>query len=113
MKEIKAIIQPHMLDRVVAALHELPHFPGLTVLDVTGQGRGRGEDHAYEATLDSVFSSKRKLIEIICADDAAESIADAIRTRAHTGRSGDGIITITDIVEVIRIRSGERGEQAV
>jgi nitrogen regulatory protein P-II 1 len=113
MKEIKAIIQPHMLDRVVAALHELPHFPGLTVLDVIGQGRGRGKHHAYKATLDTVFSSRRKRIEIICADDAAESIAQAIRDFAHTGRSGDGIITIAEIADVIRIRSGERGEQAV
>ena len=113
MKEIKAIIQPHMLDRVVSALHELPHFPGLTILDVVGQGRGRGEQHAYKATLDTVFNSKRKLIEIICADDAAGTIAETIRHHAHTGRSGDGVITIADIAEVIRIRSGESGEKAV
>ena len=113
MKEIKAIIQPHMLDKVVTALHELPHFPGLTVLDVIGQGRGRGAHHKYQATLESVFNSKRKLIEIICDDEIAESMAGVIRQHAHTGRPGDGIITITDIAEVIRIRSGKRGEQAV
>ena len=55
MKEIKAILQPHVLSRVIHALHELPHFPGLTVLDALGQGRGRGQGGTFVLTDESLF----------------------------------------------------------
>lgn len=114
MKEIKAIIQPHMLDRVVSALRALPHFPGLTILDVIGQGRGRGKDHAYEPSLDDILRThKHKLIEIVCSDEMAPTIAEGICKAAHTGNSGDGIVTIANLERVVRIRSGEEQEQAV
>ena len=113
MKEVKAVVHPHMLDRVLDALHELPHFPGVTILDVTGQGRGIGRGHAFEPTLDELSDLRRKLVEIICTDDVAGDIAEAIRRAAHTGLRGDGIITITDIAQVIRIHSGEQQEEAV
>jgi nitrogen regulatory protein P-II 1 len=113
MKQVKAIIQPHMTDRVSNALHELPHFPGMTVFEVSGQGRGRGEGGAYLPTEETIFYERRKLIEIVCGDEAAESIAETIRQAARTGTRGDGLIVITDIDTVIRIRSGERQEKAV
>jgi nitrogen regulatory protein P-II 1 len=113
MKEVKAIIQPHMLQPVVQALHELPHFPGLTIIDVKGEGRGAGEGHAYEATVESIFNVNRKLIEIVCADELAVSIGETIRKAAHTGHRGDGLIVITDIEQVIRIRSAERQDAAL
>lgn len=113
MKEIKASIQPHMADQVIKALHELPHFPGLTMFEVSGQGRGRGEGGAYLPTEETIFHDRRKLIQIVCADEVAESIAETIRQAARTGMRGDGLIVITDIGEVIRIRSGERQKQAV
>lgn len=113
MKEVKAVIQPHMMDRVIKALHELPHFPGMTIFEVSGQGRGRGEGGAYLPTEETIFYERRKLIEIVCADEAAESIAEAICRSARTGMRGDGLILITDIPAVIRIRSGERQDAAL
>jgi len=113
MKSVKAIIQAHMLGRVLSALHELPHFPGLTIFDVKGQGRGRGQNRAYSATEGDIFFSDHKQIEVICADIQASVIAETIYQSAHTGRSGDGIIWIADVAEIVRIRSGERGEPAV
>lgn len=113
MKQIKAIIRPHMLERVVAALHELPHFPGFTVLHAQGQGRGRGQGGAFKATEESIFQDKRIVIELIASDELAESIAVTIEKAAHTGHPGDGVIVITNIERVIRIRSGETQENAV
>jgi nitrogen regulatory protein P-II 1 len=114
MKEIKATIQPHVLNRVLWALRELPHFTGVTVLDTTGHGRSRGKDHAYEASPDeTLMTHKHKRIEIICSDALAPSIAETIRKAAHTGHPGDGIITIADLDQVVRIRTGEEQEQAV
>lgn len=113
MKQVKAIIQPHMTSRVVQALHEMPHFPGLTIFEVSGQGRGGGPDGIYKPSIDDIFERKRRLIEIVCSDDEAEKIAETIRQAAHTGRHGDGIIVITDIAQVIRIRTGEKHESAV
>jgi nitrogen regulatory protein P-II 1 len=113
MKEIKATIQSHMADKVIHALHELPHFPGLTIFEMSGQGRGRGEGGAYLPTEETIFYERRKRIEIICGDEVAGSIAETIRNAARTGVRGDGLIIITDINTVIRIRSGERQDRAV
>lgn len=113
MKQVKAIIKPHMASRVIAALQELPHFPGLTIFEVNGQGRGEGPGGAYECTPENIFNNKRQVIEIICADELAQNLADTIRQAAHTGLSGDGLIIITEIAQVIRIRSGETQEKAV
>lgn len=113
MKEVKAFIQPHILGRVVQALHALPHFPGITISDVVGQGRGRGVGGAFRVTEEEIFFHKKKLIEVVCADDLAPTIAEAIRAAAHTGLPSDGLIVITDISDAVRIRTGERADQAV
>ena len=113
MKQVKAIIKPHMSSKVIAALHELPHFPGLTLFEVSGQGRGSGPGGAYECKVENIFENKRRVIEVICADDLADGIAKTIRQAAHTGTQGDGLIVITNIADVIRIRSDERQEKAV
>ena len=113
MKQVKAIIQPHMTNKVLEALHELPHFPGLTIFEVSGQGRGCGPSGEYKPAVDDIYERKKRLIEIVCSDSAADQIADTIRVAAHTGRHGDGIIVITEIQEVIRIRTGEKHEGAV
>lgn len=105
MKEIKAIIQPHMLGAVVHALHDLASFPGLTITHVDGQGRGRGAGGTFQATAENVFLHRKTVIEIYCEDDAqAEQIAATIHRAAHTGRPGDGIIVIRPIDQLIRIR---------
>ena len=111
MKEIKAILQPHVLARVIHALHELPHFPGLTVLDAAGQGRGRGNNGEFVLNDESLFFHKKKLLEIVADDALAPQIVEIIRQTAHTGTHGDGLILVTDIETAVRIRTGEvRGE---
>ena len=113
MKEIKAIIQPHMLQRVMAALHELPHFPGVTVSDCQGQGRGHGAGGHFEATPESIFFIKRLKLEIFCADTIAEELVRIIQRTAHTGNQGDGVIMVADLDRVTRIRTGQEQDEAV
>src|SRR5215207_3743100 len=108
MKEIRAIIQPHMLRRVIEALHELPHFPGCTVSDTFGQGRGRGAGGEFISDMEDLFFHKKKLLTVFAASEAAEHITKVIQTAAHTGNPGDGLIVVSDVDRVIRIRSGEQ-----
>jgi nitrogen regulatory protein P-II 1 len=113
MKQINAVIQPHMLSNVVRALHELPHFPGFTVSDVRGQGRGRGAGGSFKVTEDSIDYHRKVMLHIACFDDLQSSITDAIQRAAHTGNAGDGLIVVTEVSEVIRIRTGEKQENAL
>jgi nitrogen regulatory protein P-II 1 len=113
MKEIKAIIQPHMLPRVMDALHALPHFPGATVSDCQGQGRGRGQGGQFEATHETIFFVKKVKLEVFCADAITDEIVDVIQRAAHTGNPGDGVILVTDLPRVVRIRTGQEKEEAV
>lgn len=108
MKEIKAYIAKHKLDAVVRALHRIDGLTGLTVLDSSGYGRGLV--HAVEPELD--FHPGVKL-EIICRDDLAEPIINAIEKAAHTGLKSDGKIYVVNIEHAVRISTGERGEDAV
>ncbi len=113
MKEIKAILQPHAVSRVVRGLHELPHFPGFTLSDVLGQGRGRGQSGAFVINEESLFLQPRKMLTIFASDEAASGIVEAIRSHARTGNPGDGIIVVTEIIETIRIRTGEAQNDAL
>ncbi len=113
MKEIKAIIQPHMLTKVIDALHALPHFPGLTVSDCLGQGRGVGTGGQYVATEQTIGFHKMTKLELLCSDAAASDLARVIQQVAHTGNPGDGVIMIADLPRVIRIRTGQEQDEAV
>lgn len=113
MKEIKAIIQPHMLQKVMEALHALPHFPGVTVGDCQGQGRGRGSAGRFDPTQETVFFKKMTKLEVFCADDQCDGLVAVIQRAAHTGNAGDGVIMVADLPQVVRIRSGERQDAAV
>lgn len=113
MKEIKAIIQPHVLNRVMDKLHQLPHFSGVTVTDCQGQGRGLGAGGHYEPTAESIFFAKRTKLELFCADDVCDEVVRAIREASHTGNAGDGVISVADLDRVVRIRSGEERDRAV
>jgi nitrogen regulatory protein P-II 1 len=113
MKEIKAILQPHIITKVVRALHALPHFPGLTLSEARGQGRGRGAGGSFKLTEDDIDYHRKVILEVVCNDDLAASIAETIRQAAHTGNKSDGIIIVSELGEVIRIRTGEKQDQAV
>ena len=112
MKRIEAIIQPHKLDDVREALKAIG-VAGMTIYDVRGHGRQKGHKEIYrghEYEVDLVPKSK---IEIVIASDRVEETVNAIVEAARTGKIGDGKVFIYPIEEAIRIRSNERGEQAL
>lgn len=106
MKEIKAIIQEFMLPKVVEALRGHPEFPGLTVSRVRGFGRHGTEEELSET------SPKIKL-EIVVPAAHVDGVIELIRSHAHTGRPGDGKIFVYTVDEVVRIRTGQKGESAI
>ncbi|MCF6284379.1 MAG: P-II family nitrogen regulator [Candidatus Hydrogenedentes bacterium] len=113
MKYITAIIQPHMLHSVIKELHECKHYPGMTVSNCDGDGRGRGPDGHYTATMDSLFLKPRKRIEIYCSDDVCEDLVETIRAASHTGNSGDGVIAVMDLSRALRIHTGQEQDKAL
>ena len=112
MKKIEAIIKPFKLDEVKEALNALG-IQGMTVTEVKGFGRQKGHVELYRgAEYDIAFIPKVK-IEIVVADAIAEKVVATIMEKAKTGKIGDGKIFITKIEDVIRIRTGEKGESAI
>ena len=112
MKKIEAIIKPFKLDEVKDALDSLG-VHGLTVTEVRGYGRQKGHVEAYRGIEYQVqFNAKVKL-DIVVADDLADKAVDTIRTTANTGNIGDGKIFISDLRDVVRIRTGESGDAAI
>ncbi len=108
MKRIEAFIQPHRLSRVVSALHELPLFPGFTVLNGHGQGHGRGAGgHFHYSREDGLLFHSRLSLIVICEDAVAHEIGVTIADAAHTGNKGDGIVVISDLNEIIHIRAAK------
>jgi nitrogen regulatory protein P-II 1 len=112
MKKIEAIIKPFKLDEVKDALHEIG-LQGLTVVEAKGFGRQKGHTELYRGAEYVVDFLPKVKIEVVCSDDMAERAIETITAAARTGRIGDGKIFVTDIAEVVRIRTGERGEEAV
>jgi nitrogen regulatory protein P-II 1 len=112
MKKIEAVIKPFKLDEVKEALQDIG-VQGMTVLEAKGYGRQKGHSELYrgaEYVID--FLPKIKL-EVVVPDDLAQQVIDAITTAARTGKIGDGKIFVTEVLEVIRIRTGETGAQAI
>ena len=112
MKKIEAIIKPFKLDEVKDALHEVG-LQGLTVIEAKGFGRQKGHTELYRGAEYVVDFLPKVKIEVVCSDDMLDRALEAIMQAARTGRIGDGKIFVTDVSEVIRIRTGERGEDAV
>lgn len=113
MKEIKAIVQPFMLSKVVEALKEIEGLPGITVSEVHGFGRAPAAGSLSTTTDESVEYVKKAKVEIVVPDHLAETVVQAIRERAHTGSPGDGKIFVYPVADVVRIRTGERGEAGI
>jgi nitrogen regulatory protein P-II 1 len=109
MREIKAIIQPFMLSKVLEALRTIPELPGITLSHV----RGYGGTHGKDADADLVEAVDKVKLEIVLSDSLVEKVAQTIIANAHTGNPGDGKIFIYPVSEVIKIRTGERGENAL
>ena len=112
MKKIEAIIKPFKLDEVKEALHEVG-VSGITVTEAKGFGRQKGHTELYRGAEYVVDFLPKVKIEVVCGDEMLDRAVEAIQAAARTGRIGDGKIFVSDISEVIRIRTGERGDDAV
>jgi nitrogen regulatory protein P-II 1 len=112
MKKIEAIIKPFKLDEVKEALHEVG-VKGLTVLEAKGFGRQKGHTELYRGAEYVVDFLPKVKIEVVVEDDMLERSVEAILQAAHTGRIGDGKIFVSTIEEAIRIRTGEKGAEAI
>ena len=113
MRKIEAIIKPLKLSAVKESLHEIG-LSGMTVLDVKGFGRQRGQDGGLEkdSAYNDEFHAKIK-IELIIEDSIVEKAMEAIQTAAYSGKIGDGKIFVSSIDQVLRIRTGEKDSDAV
>jgi nitrogen regulatory protein P-II 1 len=112
MKKIEAIIKPFKLEDVKTALAELG-IQGLTVSEVKGFGRQKGHTEIYRGSEYAVDFLPKIKVEIILADAQVAAVVDAIVKSAKTGKIGDGKIFVSSVESVLRIRTGETGEQAV
>jgi len=111
-KKLEVIIKPFKLDEVKEALHEVG-IQGITITEAKGFGRQKGHTELYRGAEYVVDFLPKVKIDIILDDDLVDAAVDAILGSATTGRIGDGKIFISPIEEVIRIRTGERGSDAI
>jgi nitrogen regulatory protein P-II 1 len=112
MKKVEAIIKPFKLDEVKESLSGIG-IQGLTVTEVKGFGRQKGHTELYRGAEYVVDFLPKVKLEIMVKDDAVASVVAAIEKAAKTGRIGDGKIFVLPVEEVVRIRTGERGDQAL
>ena len=112
MKKIEAIIKPFKLDEVKEALQEVG-LQGITVTEAKGFGRQKGHTELYRGAEYVVDFLPKVKIEVVVPDERVERAVDAIRKAAQTGRIGDGKIFVLNVEEAIRIRTGERGPEAI
>jgi len=112
MKKIEAVIKPFKLDEVKEALHEVG-IQGITVTEAKGFGRQKGHTELYRGAEYVVDFLPKVKIEVVMEDTMVERAVEAIQHAAHTGRIGDGKVFITNIEEAIRIRTGEKGKDAI
>jgi nitrogen regulatory protein P-II 1 len=112
MKKVEAIIKPFKLDEVKDALSEVG-IQGMTVTEVKGFGRTGGKKEVYRGSAYVVDFVPKVKVEIVVADSQAQQVIDAIEKSAKTGRIGDGKIFVSSIEEAVRIRTGERAEEAI
>ena len=112
MKKIEAIIKPFKLDEVKEALQDVG-LQGITVTEAKGFGRQKGHTELYRGAEYVVDFLPKVKIEVVLSDESVESAIEAIRKAAQTGQIGDGKIFVSNIEEVVRIRTGETGIDAI
>ena len=112
MRKVEAIIKPFKLDEVKEALNEVG-IQGITVSEVKGFGRQKGHTELYRGAEYVVDFLPKVKLEIAIDDDVVDAVVEAITKSANTGKIGDGKIFITSLEEVIRIRTGETGSDAI
>src|SRR5579863_1335915 len=112
MKKIEAVIKPFKLDEVKEALQDMC-LQGMTVVEAKGFGRQKGQTELYRGAEYVVDFLPKIKIEVVVEDQQLAAAVEAIQSAARTGRIGDGKIFVTDVMEVIRIRTGETGRAAI
>lgn len=112
MKKIEAIIKPFKLDDVKEALNEIG-IQGMTVSEVKGYGRQKGHKEVYRGAEYVVDFIPKIRLEVVVSDNQLQAVLDKIREAANTGKIGDGKIFVSSVEEAIRVRTGERGEDAI
>jgi nitrogen regulatory protein P-II 1 len=112
MKKIEAIIKPFKLDEVKEALHGI-NVEGITVTEVKGFGRQKGHTEVYRGAEYAVDFLPKIKIEVVTAEELTADVVDAIVKAARTGKIGDGKIFVSPVDEAVRIRTGEKGKEAL
>lgn len=112
MKKIEAIIRHFKLDDIKTSLTEVG-VEGMTITEVKGYGRQKGHTEMYRGNEYAIDFVPKVKIEVVVPADRANEVVEKIISKAQTGQMGDGKIFITDLSDVIRIRTGERGNEAV
>ncbi len=112
MKKIEIIIRPSVLDDVRAALEEVG-VKGMNFSEIKGYGQQKGHSETYRGQTYFVEYVPKVRLEVVVSDDILEAVVSAVETSAKTGHVGDGKIFVTEVTEVIRIRTGERGDVAI
>ena len=112
MKKLEAIVRPHMLEEVKNALQEVG-VVGLTVTEVKGFGRQKGHTETYRGSEYRVEFVPKLKLEIVVPEELVDAAVDAVIKTAATGKFGDGKVFVSSLDEVVRIRTGERGEAAL
>ncbi|MEK6540046.1 MAG: P-II family nitrogen regulator [Deltaproteobacteria bacterium] len=112
MKKIEAIIKPFKLDEVKKALNDI-HIEGMTVTEVKGFGRQKGHTEVYRGAEYTVDFLPKVKIEVVTSEEMAPKVVEAITGAARTGKIGDGKIFVSPVEETVRIRTGEKGKDAL
>lgn len=112
MKLVTAIVQPHRLDDVKKAL-EATGVHGMTVSEANGYGRQHGQTEVYRGAEVTIELVPKIRIEVVVADEDAAAVVDAVVGAAHSGRIGDGKVWTVPVEDVVRVRTGERGREAL
>ena len=112
MKKIEAVIKPFKLDDVKEALNEIG-IQGMTISEVKGYGRQKGHKEMYRGAEYNVDFNPKLKIELVLAADQVDKVVDAIREAANTEKIGDGKIFVLPVEDVLRVRTGERGKDAI
>ncbi len=113
MKEIKAIIRDFKLDAVITELKKIEGLPGITISGIKGFGKSKAKDAQDKISEGLHEFVKRNKIELVVHNKIVDEVIDVIQRTAHTGNPGDGKIFITEVSNVVKIRTNERGEGAI
>lgn len=113
MKEIKAIIRDFKLDAVITELNKIEGLPGITISEIKGFGKSKAKDAQDKISEGLHEFVPRIKIELVVHNDIVDEVINVIQTTAHTGNPGDGKIFVTEVSNVVKIRTNERGGEAI